>query len=141
MSVSEGSQVELECTGSLEDGTIVISTQQEGKPFAFKVGENQILPAFEEQIMGMSEGEEKSFTLEPAKAYGDHNPALIQDIGRDGMPEDVQEGMMVAMQSPQGQQIPAQVVEVTDEKISLDLNHPLAGKTLNFQVKLTSVSG
>jgi len=140
MSVKEGDTVEIEYTGKLEDGTVFDSTEKQGQPFQFTIGEQEILPAFEQELIGMSEGDEKDFELEPEKAYGDHNPDLIQEVSKDQLPDNVEPGMTLAAQTPDGRQIPAEIVEVADDKVSLDLNHPLAGKKLDFHVKVNEVS-
>ncbi|MCK4927482.1 MAG: peptidylprolyl isomerase, partial [Candidatus Aenigmarchaeota archaeon] len=90
----------------------------------------------------MEKGDEKEITLKPADAYGDPNPQLIQKVPKDKLPEgaDLKAGMQLAMALPNGQQIPATITEIGDTEVTIDINHPLAGKTLKFKVKVVNVS-
>ncbi|AFV25320.1 peptidylprolyl isomerase FKBP-type [Methanolobus psychrophilus R15] len=86
----------------------------------------------------MEEGQEKEFRIEPSEAYGEYDEALTQQIPRTVIRSDmeIQEGMMLLVKTPDGQEIPAKVAEVGDEQVTLDMNHPLAGKALNFNIKV-----
>ena len=92
-------------------------------------------------VIGMEKGEEKEVKLEPAKAYGGFNPELKKQLPRDQLPQDQEpkEGMMLLMKLPNGMQLPAKILAVTEKEITVDLNHPLAGKTLNFKFKLVDI--
>ena len=136
-----GDKVSVHFTGSLEDGSIFGSTQKE-EPFEFIIGQKNVLPGFEDAVIGMEEGDEKEFKLEPSDAYGDHNPELTKEIPRSQLPPDekLEPGMVLIMNLPNGFQINANITEVSDETITIDLNHPLAGKTLSFKVKILEIS-
>ncbi len=89
----------------------------------------------------MKNGEEKEFHLDPADGYGDVNPKMVQKIPRDQLPKEQKPevGMMLVMGLPNGAQMPCKITEVSDKEVTLDLNHPLAGKALNFKIKLIEV--
>ncbi|MFH1359265.1 MAG: peptidylprolyl isomerase, partial [archaeon] len=92
-------------------------------------------------VIGMEKDQEKEFTLKPEEAYGEYNKDLKKDIPREMLPKDQEpkKGMMLAMQTPDGRQIPAVIQEVTDKNITIDLNHPLAGKKLTFKIKVIDI--
>ncbi len=140
MKAGEGKKVKVHYKGTLDDGTQFDTT--EGKePLEFVMGENRIIPGFEQSLDGMEEGEEKSFKLSPDQAYGDRNEQLVQEVEKSQLPEnmEVKEGMMLMLKGPDGQQMPAKVVEDKGETFTLDINHPLAGQNLNFDVKVDKV--
>ncbi len=142
MPVEQGNHVKVEYTGTFDDGTVFDSSaEHEGEPLGFDVGASQVVPGFEQAMIGMEEGEEKEFHLDPADAYGERDERLIKPIPRDQFPPgDIQEGMMIMLGTPQGERFPATIAQISDEEITLDLNHPLAGKALNFKVKLLEIS-
>jgi peptidylprolyl isomerase len=141
MAVKTGDKVKLEYTGTLEDGT-VFDTSSGKDPLEFEVGSGQVIKGFDDAVMGMEEGQEKEFTLKPAEAYGDHNPEMIKEVPKDSMPKEQEpkEGMMLAVGLPNGQQIPAKIVKVGESTVTLDLNHPLAAKTLTFKVNIVGIT-
>lgn len=141
MPVKKGDKVKVEYEGSLEDGTVFDSSEQQGAPLEFEVGAGMLMEAFEDNVVGMEQGDEKEFTLKPAEAYGDYNEELIKDVPRDKLPteQEISEGMMIVLGLPNGIQIPAQILEVDETTVRIDLNHPLAGKILNFKIKLVDV--
>ncbi|KYK25462.1 peptidylprolyl isomerase [Euryarchaeota archaeon SM23-78] len=142
MVLKKGDKVKVEYTGSLEDGTVFDSSKKHGKPLEFEIGAGMIIPGFEKAVMEMKKGEEKEITLKPSEAYGDPNPQLVKKIPKDQLPKEQKpkEGMVLLIGLPTGQQVPARITEITDKEISIDLNHPLAGKTLKFKIKLIEVS-
>jgi len=142
MSVKQGDTIKVDYTGTLEDGTVFDSSQKRGEPLEFQVGSGQLIKGFDEAVIGMKEGEEKTITLAPADAYGERNDQLKQTLPRETIPADMdpKPGMMVAVQAPDGRQMPAQVITADDKEVVIDLNHPLAGKKLNFQIKLVGTN-
>ncbi|OJH49981.1 peptidylprolyl isomerase FKBP-type [Methanohalophilus portucalensis FDF-1] len=90
----------------------------------------------------MEEGEEKEFRLEPSEAYGEYNDGLSQPVPKDNIQSDidVEVGMMLLVKTPDGQELPAKIAEVGDEEVILDMNHPLAGKALNFNIQVKEIS-
>lgn len=141
MPIEKGDRIKIEYEGTLEDGTVFDSSAKHGEPLEFEVGAGRVLKGFEEALVGMEKDEEKEFTVEPADGYGDHNPELTRDIPKDQIPqeEELKVGMVLVMSLPNGFQISANITEVTDENVKIDLNHPLAGKPLNFKVKVLEI--
>jgi len=142
MSIKKGDKVKIEYTGTLEDGTVFDSSEKQGKPLEFEVGAGKVLKGFEEALVGMKKGEEKEIKLTSAEAYGEHNPKLIKKIPKEQLPKDkeLKPGMLLIIGTPDGRRFPAKITEVTDTEVTLDLNHPLAGKALNFKIKVVEVS-
>ena len=139
MAAKEGNFVKVEYTGSFEDGTIFDSSEKHGQPLQFQVGMKQMIPGFEKAVMGMEVGEEKEVTLNPEEAYGQVNEELIQKVPKDKTPPEVEVGMILGMNLPDGKQVPARVTGVNDQEVILDLNHELAGKTLHFKIKVVEI--
>lgn len=142
MSLKEGSKVKIEYTGTLEDGTVFDSSERHGQPLEFEIGKKQVIPGFEAAVIDLAVGEEKEITIPPSEAYGELNDQLMQKVPRDKLPKEQEpkEGMLLMMKTPDGQQFPAKIVKVEETEITLDLNHPLAGKTLKFKIKLVETS-
>ncbi len=139
MAIKKGDTVQVHYTGKLEDGTVFDSSEQHGQPLEFSVGGGQLIKGFDEAVVGMEKGEEKTVTLPPDQAYGEANPQMTQKFPKDQVPGEVKPGMSLMVKTPEGQQFPAKVAEVSDKDITLDFNHPLAGKTLVFTIKVVDV--
>lgn len=128
-------------TGTLEDGTVFDSSKKHGQTLDFEVGGGQLIKGFDEAVQGMKKGETKEFTLTPEQAYGEHNEQLIQEVPKEAaknIPEP-KEGMVVGLQGPQGQNMQATITEVGEETLTFDLNHPLAGKKLTFEITVEDI--
>jgi len=140
MKVENGVKVSLDYEGKFENGEIFDSSSS-GSPLEFVVGSGQVIPGFDNSVLGMEEGEEKEFKIEPKDAYGEINEELKKEVPRSALPQDKvpEVGMTLVMNAPNGQQIPARVAEVTDKNVTIDLNHPLAGKKLIFKIKVIGV--
>jgi len=123
------------------DGNVVDSSK-EGEPFEFTAGSSQVIPGFDEAIMGMKAGEKKSFQVSPEKGYGEENPKGRQKVPRDKLPAEIKPevGMTLHATMPDGQAIPSRIIEIQEDIIILDFNHPLAGKSLNFEVEVVDVN-
>jgi peptidylprolyl isomerase len=106
------------------------------------MGAGQLISGFERELVGMILDEEKVFTLTPEKAYGQRDDNLTRDFPKTDIPPEMnpQVGMTVGLQTPEGQQIPARVSHVDDKKVTLDMNHPLAGESLTFEIKVVGIS-
>jgi peptidylprolyl isomerase len=138
--VTEGKLVKVNYTLTV-DGNVVDSSK-EGEPFEFEAGSSQVIPGFDEAIMGMKAGEKKSFQVSPEKGYGQENPKGIQQVPIDKMPSEMKPevGMTLHATMPDGQVIPARIIEIKEDIIVLNFNHPLAGKTLKFEVEVIDVN-
>ncbi len=134
----DGDTVKVHYTGTFDDGAVFDSSENHGTPLEFKVGAQQVIKGFENAVRGMKKGQEKTIKITPEEGYGHPKPELVQKVPRDQLPTDPKpkEGMMLAVKLPNGYQMPARISEVTDKEVTIDLNHPLAGKTLNFKIKL-----
>ena len=135
-----GDTVRVHYTGTLEDGSQFDSSRG-GEPLEFALGQGQLIAGFENAVADLSTGESCSVTLAPDDAYGASNPEMIQDVPRTMMPEglDLQAGMVLQGQAGDGQVNNFTVVSFTDETVKLDANHPLAGKTLTFEIELVEI--
>jgi FKBP-type peptidyl-prolyl cis-trans isomerase 2 len=140
MAIKEGYIVKVEYTGTLDDGSLFDSTEESGCPLEFQIGAQQVIEGFEKAIVDMELNEEKEVKIQPADAYGDYDKDMLRDIPRDRMPpEQLEVGMTLMATMPHGIQMPVTITEVTDEKVTIDMNHPLAGKVLNFKIKLVEI--
>jgi len=141
MKVEKNKLVTIEYEGKFEDGEVFDSSEKHGKPLDFVTGIGMVVPGFDNAVIGMEKDEEKEVTIEPKDGYGEYNEELKKEIPRDMLPKDQEPkpGMMLGMQTPDGRQIPALIKEVTDEKITIDVNHPLAGKKLIFKIKVLDI--
>ena len=139
MGVSTGKQVSIEYTLTLEDKTVVDSNVG-ADPLTFVQGSHNIIPGLESALDGMEIGESKQVTVTPEDAYGPVNEDSVSEIEKTYIPEDsLKVGAVLQGQSPDGRVIIARVVEIMEETVMLDYNHPLAGKTLNFDVEIMDV--
>ena len=138
MTIKKGDKVKVEYTGTLEDGTVFDSSEKHGQPLEFEAGAGMVIKGFDQAVIGMKKGEEKEVTIKPEDAYGPVNPQMVQKIPKEKLPEGqkYEAGMMLMMQLQTGQQLPVKIVEVGKTEVTLDLNHPLAGKTLKFKIKI-----
>ncbi|MBI5428348.1 MAG: peptidylprolyl isomerase [Nitrospinae bacterium] len=138
----KGDKVTVEYTGSFPDGAVFDSSKNHEAPLKFQVGSGQVIPGFENAVVGMKKGEEKQITLNPGDAYGDRDPKMTQKVPRADLPKDREPkvGMMLVVGAPDGSQKRATITEVTAQHVVIDLNHPLAGKTLKFKIKLIDIA-
>ena len=136
-----GDTVRVHYTGTLDDGTQFDSSRG-SDPLEFAIGQGQLIAGFENAVAGLIPGESCTVTLSPEEGYGESNPAMIQDVPRQMMPEgvDLQAGMVLQGRSEDGRVDNFTVVSFTEETVKLDANHPLAGKTLVFELELVKVA-
>ena len=137
----QGDTVKIHYTGTLEDGTVFDSS--EGRdPLSFTVGNGQVIPGFEEAVIGMATDEKKNVTIPGDKAYGPRNEELIIEVPRDQVPPDInpEVGQKLQMQGPDNEMVVVEVTGVTDAQVMLDANPPLAGKDLIFDIELVAIS-
>jgi FKBP-type peptidyl-prolyl cis-trans isomerase SlpA len=137
--ITQNSTVTVNYTGKLEDGTVFDSSLVEGRePLKAKLGEGQLIPGFESGLIDMTVGENKTVEINPTEAYGDYNDELIVEVPKNNVPENVEVGMMLQTFGPMGPSI-VKVLEIKDEVVVLDANHPLAGKKLTFELEVVGV--
>lgn len=133
--VENGDTVQINFVARLEDGTVF----DQSSPYhaaAIHLGQGEIAPGVEEALIGMAPGESKTVTLGPDKAFGERDEELKISLARAQFPEEFQPetGMVIHLRTPAGEALPAMIVGFTDENVDLDLNHPLAGKTVTYDV-------
>ncbi len=113
------------------------------RPLVFTVGDERIMPAFNAAVLGMREGESKTFTLAPDEAFGPHLPELVQTVPRSRIPGEVSVGAVVAMHMEREgarHRMPAQVIAVEQDTVTVDFNHPLAGRPLTYTVTVQRIA-
>ncbi len=137
--IEEGSVVRLEYTLT-DDGGKVIDSNKDKDPLVFTQGRGQIIRGLEKALLGMHEGETKHVTVPPEEAYGIQDPKAVLELPKDRVPPDVKVGTWLRGRNQNGQHIQALVKEIKENIVVLDLNHPMAGKTLSFDVKVLSVT-
>lgn len=135
-----GDNVKVHYTGSLEDGTRFDSSMNR-EPLQFTLGEGNVIAGFEQAVIGMSPGETKTVTVPSERAYGPRNEEAVQEFPRSAIPAhiDLQIGLQLQAQDSTGQPIILTVASMTEDKVTLDANHPLAGKDLVFELELVEV--
>jgi FKBP-type peptidyl-prolyl cis-trans isomerase SlpA len=134
-----GTKVTLHFALMLEDGS-VIDSNFEREPATFAVGDGNLLPGFESALIGLVDDDEKDFIITPENAFGQHNPQNVQLVERGNFDEkELEIGAMFSFQNGDGE-LPGVVVELQDEHIMIDFNHPLAGKSIVFKVKIITIS-
>lgn len=140
-SVKANDKIKVHYKGTLSNGEVFDSS--EGRdPLEFTVGTGQVIPGFDNGVVGMKIDEEKTIQIPAAEAYGPVNNDLIQKVPKDKLPPEIKPeiGLKLVSKTPEGQEIPLVVTEVTDDSITVDANHPLAGKDLTFKVTLVEIA-
>jgi FKBP-type peptidyl-prolyl cis-trans isomerase 2 len=139
--VKDGSNVKVHYTGKLTDGTVFDSSEGR-EPLAFTIGAGMMIPGFEKGVMDMAVNEEKTINILPEDAYGEARKEMIAEVPKSQLPADmeVEKGMQLMSQTPDGQQMAVIVVDVKDDSIVVDANHALAGKELVFDIKVVEVT-
>ena len=138
----KGNTVKVHYTGKLTDGTVFDSSYQRNEPIEFTLGQKNMIAGFEQAVEGMSEGDTKTAEIPADKAYGEKQDEMILKVPKSDIPANIKPevGQQLAMQDNNGQQVPVTVTEVSDENITLDANHPLAGKDLIFELELVEIA-
>ena len=136
-----GDTVKVHYTGKLADGT-VFDTSLNEEPLEFTIGEGQVSPGFEEAVIGMNPGQTKITKIRPDKAYGSYREDMVLVVERDRLPADMQPevGQQLEMRNPDGTSFVLTVKEVGETNVTLDANHPLAGKDLRFDIQLVEIT-
>jgi peptidylprolyl isomerase len=140
MAPVSGDTVLVHYKGTLSDGSLFDSS--EGRdPLEFVIGTGQVIPGFDAAVSGLEVGDTVTVVIPAADAYGEHSEEGLQVFPRDAFPPDTnpEVGWAVELSAPDGQRVPATIANVTDESITLDFNHPLAGEDLTFEITLVEV--
>ncbi|HEY9601416.1 MAG TPA: peptidylprolyl isomerase [Allocoleopsis sp.] len=135
-----GDTVKIHYTGKLDDGT-VFDSSAEREPLEFTLSGGQVIPGFEQAVVGMAPGESKTEKIPMEQAYGPYRQEMVIQVNREQLPPDLdpEVGLQLQIQQPNGQAIPVLVTEVTNSKVTLDANHPLAGEDLTFDIELVEI--
>lgn len=136
----EGDTVRISYTGTLTDGT-VFDTSEGRDPLEFTIGSGQIIPGLDHAMPGMAVGDTKRVEIGVMEAYGPSHADRVLEVPLEELPADIprEVGITLAMQGPDGQQVPVRVIAVSDTTMTLDANHPLAGQDLVFEIELVSI--
>ena len=139
--VKKGDKVQVHYTGTLQTGEMFDSSEGR-EPLEFTAGSGQVIPGFDNAVIGMKEGEKKTVNIPVAEAYGEKSDEMIMDFPRTNFPEDItpEEGMELHLNDDQGNVMPVIVTSVNDEFVTLDANHPLAGQDLTFDLEVVKIS-
>lgn len=138
--VKENNTVKVNYTGKLADGQ-VFDTSEGREPLEFTLGQGQLIPGFEKGVIDMKINEKKTITIAKEEAYGEVNEALIQEVKKTELPQDMEPkvGMGLVSKAPDGREMNLMVVDVKEEFIVVDGNHPLAGKDLIFDLEVLEI--
>ncbi len=137
--VKDGSEVSLQYSLSGEDGKLIESNKGK-EPLKYTHGQQQIIPGLEKGLAGMKVGDEKRVKVKPEDAYGPVNKEAFQEFPKEKIPPDgLKVGAVLTARGPQGQVVPVRVHEIKEKTVVLDMNHPMAGKTLVFDVKVLDI--
>jgi peptidylprolyl isomerase len=138
--IKKGDTVRAHYTGKLEDGKEFDSSLKR-QPLQFEVGAGSVIKGFEDAVVGLKQGEKKSVRIPPEEAYGSYDENLLVEMPKTSLPEGVnpEVGMRLQIVNQQGQALPVIVTDILDGSIKLDANHPLAGKTLLFDIEVVEI--
>ena len=134
-------KVSVHYTGKLDDGTVFDSSVQR-EPLEFTVGEGQVIPGFENAVVGMETGDSKTVRIPADEAYGQRRDDMLIEVERDQFPPHIEPevGQQLQVRQANGQPVVVSVAEVSDDNVTLDANHPLAGKDLTFEIELVHIN-
>ncbi|RMG59214.1 MAG: peptidylprolyl isomerase [Deltaproteobacteria bacterium] len=139
--VKAGDTVKVHYTGSLEDGT-VFDSSRERDPLEFTVGEGKLIAGFENAVIGMAVGESKKVNIPSEEAFGPHREELVLEVEKSMFPPHINpfEGQQLQIPQQDGRTVAVTVTKITDDKVTLDANHPLAGKDLIFDIEVVEIA-
>jgi FKBP-type peptidyl-prolyl cis-trans isomerase 2 len=135
-----GDTVKIQITEKMEDDTVAVNPQDPG-PLEFKIGEGNVISGLEQGVIGMRTGDKKTITIPPENAFGQPREDLVIDLNKNEIPEGIKlsVGVHLNIQTSDGQTFKVKVVDLKEDTVTLDANHPLAGTTLNFDVELIEI--
>lgn len=139
--VKDGDTVKVHYTGKLENGDVFDSSREQ-EPFEFTVGNKAVIPGFEKGVLGMEVGDTKTIEIPPEEAYGEKQDELVVEVKKSEFPEDITPtvGQRLQIKQGDGNPIVVTITDLTEESITLDANHPLAGYTLFFDVEVVDIA-
>jgi peptidylprolyl isomerase len=137
---SKGNRVSVHYTGSLEDGSVFDSSRK-GDPLSFTIGKGEVIPGFDTAVTGLEVGGSITVSIPPAEAYGEYSEQYVIRAKRSDIPPEIKPelGMELTLHQDDGGQIPVRVTDLSATHVTLDANHPLAGKALTFEIELVSI--
>ena len=135
-----GDTVKIHFTGKLQDETVV-ETSKDRDPLEFTIGDGNVIPGLEQGVIGMAAGDKKTIAISPEDAFGHPHEDLVVDMKKSEFPKDVElaAGVYLNIESSDGKEFKAKVVEIKEDTVILDANHPLAGVTINYDVELIEI--
>ncbi len=135
-----GDTVQVHYTGRLSDGSEFDSSSG-GDPLQFEIGRGQVIPGFEDGVIGLAVGQSKTFTISAEQAYGPHNAEWVVTVPRDQIPDQIvlEEGRQLRLRQENGEAAVVTIAQVTADEVTLDANHPLAGQDLTFEIELVAI--
>ncbi len=139
--VTKGDTVKVHYVGRLADGEVFDSSRERNEPFIFIIGEEMVIPGFEAAVIGMAVGEKKTVTIAPVDGYGERQEEFVLTVRRNQFPPDAQVeiGACFDLSDGMGRSVPAVITAISGEEVTLDANHPLAGKTISFEIELIEI--
>lgn len=140
MAIKKGDVVSVEYTGKFDSGEIFDSSK--GKdPLEFEVGAGQVIKGFDDAVIGMNKGQEKDVKIIVKEAYGEARDDLVKEVPKKVLPKDIEPkvGLVLVLKSAEGRSIGSRIKEIKEDSVLLDFNHPLAGKNLNFKIKVVNI--
>jgi len=140
MSVKIGDSVRVHYTGTLSDG-VVFDSSLDREPFEFVLGDEQVIKGFESAVIGMDVGEHKAIEIQSENAYGQYRDELIVVVDRASLPEHIEPeiGAQLQVAGETGESVIMRIIDLDEMKVTLDANHPLAGRVLNFAIELVEI--
>ncbi|MDW7679184.1 MAG: peptidylprolyl isomerase [bacterium] len=141
MQINQNKVVSMHYRLTLDSGEMLDSSFDRQEPLIFLVGHRNVIPGLENELIGMESGDEKSIRVAPEQGYSVRNEKLVQSVSTERLPDDMEleEGKVLRFQEQDGQIIEAFITSLTDDEVTLDLNHPLAGEHLNFDIQVVDV--
>jgi peptidylprolyl isomerase len=135
-----GDRVKVHYTAKAED-MVIFDSKQQVNPLEFKIGDGQIIPAFESALIGMKAGDQKTINIQSDEAFGPYLDELITKVDKSQLPTnlDLEVGQQLQIQQPDGQVLLVKVLDITESDITFDANHPLAGKNITFDIDLVAI--
>lgn len=139
MSIKSGDKIKLHYTAKFDNG-VTFDTSIGQEPVEFKVGAGEIIEGIDENVIGLERGEKRDVKIQPEKAYGPYQRELVRQAPKEVLGgQRVEKGEIIQLQSAEGEIIPAQVMDESDKTVTFDLNHPLAGKVINFEIEVVDI--